>query len=274
MNDKFRWQAQRAKLEGLSRMSLKCVVTFALSAALLLSVSAPSFSAGELKINGSASLGALINKNKAAIEQETGLTLKVTANGDGNGLKDLTAGTADIAIVGAGDLWQATAESMNKASPGAVNVADLEVTQVGTAAMKFIANPANLAAKSLTEAQLKDIFTGKITSWKEVGGADMPIMVASVGAGTGARVLIVKTFLGGMEITGKARVVQALAQLSQIVAQVPGAISYGNEASITDAVAVIPGTEVLLTQVVVTKGPPSADAKKLIEAVTKYAARK
>jgi hypothetical protein len=36
-----------------------------------------------------------------------------------------------------------------------------------------------------------------------------------------------------VEITDKARMVQNLVQLTQVVAQVPGAVSYGNDASIT-----------------------------------------
>ena len=75
--------------------------------------------------------------------------------------------------------------------------------------MKFIVNPANPAAKSLTAEQLKDILTGKITSWKEVGGADLPIMVVSRCHRLGrARPAIVMKFLGGTEITDKARVMQ------------------------------------------------------------------
>ena len=99
-------------------MSRKFVTTLAAGAALLALIGGPSFAAAELKLNGGASVAAIINKHKAAIEQETGLTLKVTVNGDGNGLRDLTAGSADVAMIGAGDLLQATADSMNKATPG------------------------------------------------------------------------------------------------------------------------------------------------------------
>jgi phosphate transport system substrate-binding protein len=242
------------------------------SAALLISICSPACAA-ELRVNGGASIGAIINKNKAAIEQETGLTLKVTVNGDGNGLRDLTAGTADVAMA-AVDMIQINADAMNKANPGAVTVTGLEVAPITSTTTKFIVNLANPVAKSLSAEQLKDIFTGKITSWKEVGGADLPIMVVSLAPGLGARNSVVMKFLGGAEITDKARIMQALAQLPLVVAQAPNAISYGNDTSITDKVAVIPGTESRQAIALVTKGPPSADAKKLINATAKYGTEK
>jgi hypothetical protein len=49
--------------------------------------------AAELRISGAATVArVIILPNQAAIEQETGVTLVVAANGDGNGLKGLYAG--------------------------------------------------------------------------------------------------------------------------------------------------------------------------------------
>jgi len=39
-----------------------------------------------------------------------------------------------------------------------------------------VVHPSN-PVKSLTKAQLKDIYSGKITNWKQVGGSDSPIVV-------------------------------------------------------------------------------------------------
>lgn len=142
---------------------------------------------------------------------------------------------------------------------------------MGTVAIKFIVNAAN-PVKALTEAQLKDIFTGKIISWKDVGGADQPILVVAEAPGFGTRSNVVATLLGGAEITDKARAMQALVQVSQVVGQAPNAIGYGNAASISGAVAVIPGIEVKQSLGLATKGAPSADVKKLIEAAAKYGA--
>ena len=67
-----------------------------------------------------------------------------------------------------------------------------EVTKYGLETFPFAidgvavaVNPAN-AVTSLTKAQVKDVFAGKITNWKELGGKDAPISlyVREDGSGT------------------------------------------------------------------------------------------
>lgn len=225
-----------------------------------------SLAAAELKVSGAAALaGAIIVPNKAAIEQEAGLTLALTVNGDGNGLKDLCAGRTDVAMIAAP--INVTADILNKANPGTVDIAGIEVAPVGAVAIKFIVNPAN-PVKSLTDTQLKDVLTGKITSWKDVGGADQPILVVVEVMGFGTRANVEAAFLGA-SITDKARTMQALMQVAQVVAQVPNAIGYGNSSSITNAVAALPGIEVTQVLGLATRGHPGPDARKLIEATAR-----
>jgi phosphate transport system substrate-binding protein len=249
--------------------SVKALSLLAFTTSLLVAANANSAAAAEVKVSGAAAVaGAIITPNKAAIEQESGSTLVMTVNGDANGLKDLAAGKADVAMVAAP--IKATEDGVNKTSPGSLSTAGIEVVPVGSVAIKFIVNPAN-PVKSLTEAQLKDIFTGKITSWKDVGGADQAILVVVEAPGFGTRTNVEASFLNG-EITGKARPMPALVQVAQVVGQAPNAIGYGNAASITNAVAVIPGAEVKQLLGMATKGAASADVKKVIDATAKYGA--
>lgn len=245
-------------------MSLKSLMTLAGGAAFILSASTLSY-ATELKVSGAAATAnAIINPNKATIEKETGLTLNITVNGDANGVKDLHAGKVDVAMIAAP--LKVTEAALNKAAPGSVSVEGFEVATIGSISIKFIVNAAN-PVKSLSEAQLKDIFAGKIASWKDVGGADQPILVVAEAPGFGTRSNIVASF--GADISDKARIMQALAQVSQVVSQAPNAIGYGNASTITSAVAVIPGTEVKQVLGLATKGAPNPDAKKFIEAAAK-----
>jgi phosphate transport system substrate-binding protein len=248
-------------------MRSKLLLTLAASA---LTLHAMTADAGELKVSGAAAVGnTIVSPNKAAIEGETGLNLNVTVNGDGNGLKDLYAGKSDVMMVAAP--LKVTADSINKAAPGSVSTDALQFSQIGTIAIKFVVNPAN-PVKSLTDAQLRDIFTGKIASWKEVGGPDQPIMVVAELPGFGTRSNVVASFLNGADITDKARTMQALVQVVQVVGQAPNAIGYGNSASINSTVAVLPNVEVKQPIGFATRGAPGDDAKKLIAAATKYAA--
>lgn len=51
--------------------------------------------------------------------------------------------------------------------------------------------------KNLTSQQLQDVFTGKVTNWKEVGGSDQKITVIGRTEGSGTRVNFDKFALGG-----------------------------------------------------------------------------
>jgi hypothetical protein len=55
-----------------------------------------------------------------------------------------------------------------------------------------------------------------------------------------------------------------------VVGQAANAIGYGNAGSITNAVAVIPGTEVKQALGFATRGTPSAEVRKLIDVTSKY----
>jgi phosphate transport system substrate-binding protein len=251
-------------------MSLKFATTLTGSALFLLSATICSASATELKMSGAAAVaGSIVMPNRAAIETETGLTLDVTANGDGNGIKDLFAGKVDAAMIAAP--IKITEASLNKSNPGSVSVDGFEVAPVGAISIKFIVNAAN-PVKSLTEAQLKDIFTGKIASWKDVGGDDQPIVVVAEAPGFGTRSNIVASLLGGTEITDKARIVLGLAPVAQAVAGAPNAIGYGNGNTIKEGAAIVPGTTVKQVLGVATKGAPNADMAKLIASMAKFGA--
>jgi phosphate transport system substrate-binding protein len=241
---------------------------FSVVAALLLGAAEPTLAA-ELKVSGAAAVAnTIVVPNKAALEAETGLTLAVTVNGDGNGLKDLVADRSELMMVAAP--IAATEASINKAAPGSFSAAGVEMQPVGAIAIRFITHPSNPVKP--TADQIRDILLGKVTNWKDIGGADQPILVVAEVPGFGTRTNVETTFLGGAEITGSARQVQAMVQVAQVVAQAPTALGYGNAGSITAAVSVVPDVEVKQPIGFATKGAPGADALKLIEAARKYGA--
>ena len=70
---------------------------------------------------------------------------------------------------------------------------ELELTPIGREAFVFIVNKNN-PVDGLTMAQLKDIYSGKITNWKDVGGANRPINVVQRNKGSGSQTTLEKLF--------------------------------------------------------------------------------
>jgi phosphate transport system substrate-binding protein len=251
-------------------MLLKTITSLTVSGLLLLSVPALSFAAGALTIHGSSTVaGGVLAPNKAAIEQETGLTLTIVPNGSGNGLKDLAAGTANMAMISAP--LENEVAGANKNAPGSLDASGFIQAPIGFVITKIIVNAKN-PVKTLSAAQIKDILTGKVTSWKDVGGSDQPILVVCENPGAGTRTVVEGALLGGAAITDKARAVQAVQQVAQIVGQAPNAIGYGNPKTVTSALAIIPDIEVRQPLILITKGAPNDDAKKFIASVAKFGA--
>ena len=70
----------------------------------------------------------------------------------------------------------------------------LEQKAIGRDALVFIVNEEN-PVRSLTQQQLRDIYAGRITSWKDVGGADAPIVAFQRGVDSGSQTLFKKLLI-------------------------------------------------------------------------------
>ena len=77
--------------------------------------------------------------------------------------------------------------------------AQLEQKPIGRDALVFIVNENN-PVKSLTQQQLKDIYAGKITNWKDVGGEDLDIVPFQRGEDSGSQTLFKKLLIQGGEL--------------------------------------------------------------------------
>lgn len=245
----------------------------ALALGCCLTLSSSVQAATSLKIHGSATVyEMLMGSRKAEIEKECGLTLEVLSMGSGKGIESLVAGTCDVAMVSA-PLVE-IAEKLNAKKPGFINPADYQSSEVGRSEILFIVHPSN-GIIELTVAQLKDLFVGKISNWKEVGGADSPVVVISPIAGHGVRVAVEHGLLTGSEISKTARTQQGSPQVMNAVAQIPGAVGFvgAGRVALPATVKKI-GTDKTLPMVLllVTKGVPNADAAKLIAAARKIGA--
>ena len=86
-------------------------------------------------------------------------------------------------------------------------------------------NPAN-KVEGLTKAQIKDIFSGKIVNWKEVGGADAPISLYVREDGSGTRETFEERALDKGASAAGANVVNSNGAMKTAIGQDPNAIGY------------------------------------------------
>ena len=95
--------------------------------------------------------------------------------------------------------------------------------------MSVYVNAAN-KLDSLCLEEIRDIFTGKITNWKELGGADAPIILYSRENSSGTYEFFKEHVLLGRDFAPKAQTLAGTAQVLQQVAQDPNGIGYGGAA--------------------------------------------
>ena len=104
----------------------------------------------------------------------------VTGGGSGTGFSSLISGTCDIAM-GSRNIKE---KEIDIAKKRGINPNEIKVALDGLA---VVVNPGNPISK-LTLAQLADIFTGRITNWKEAGGKDERIVILSREVNSGTHV--------------------------------------------------------------------------------------
>ena len=80
----------------------------------------------------------------------------------------------------------------------AANV-QLEQKPIGVDALVFIVNEDN-PVTDLTQQQLRDIYAGKITNWKDVGGQDLDIVAFQRRSDSGSQTLFQKLLIQGGEL--------------------------------------------------------------------------
>jgi len=130
--------------------------------------------AKELTLHGSRiAAKILVTPYKQAFEKKTGFDVKIEEKTCGKGLCDLIEGKCDASLT-VGDL-NATIESARMWGKD-IEAKTLQYHPLVNDKIVFFVNYFNIVDK-LSSAQIRDILTGKITNWKEVGGDDAPIQV-------------------------------------------------------------------------------------------------
>ena len=184
-------------------------------AALLLgcsvvATSVPAFADTTITIAGSTALLPLVKDAAGAYQQaHTDVKISVSGGGSGSGIAQVAGRAVDI---GNSDITAPTHPELH----------DNRVAVVGFA---VIVNP-SVSVKNLSKKQLQDIFSAKVTNWKELGGSDQKIVVVNRPRSSGTRAVFNKTIMGSVPINESGLTEDATGTVVSVVKQTPGAISY------------------------------------------------
>lgn len=223
----------------------------------------------KVTVSGSTSVGPVFEVLAEAFQgANENVKVEVQQTGSSAGIKDAIEGTSDIGM-SSRDL---------KDEEKATGLVETEIAIDGIA---VITNKNN-EVKDLTLEQVKGIYTGKITNWKEVGGKDAPIVVVSREDGSGTRDGF-ESAVGfkSEELIADATIADGSGNIKTTVEGNENAIGYISFGYVDDSVNAVSvdGVEISVETVksndyaikrpfiVVTKEDASAEAKSLIDYV-------
>jgi len=176
--------------------------------------------AGEQKLSGnvtavgSTAMQPLVEQAAAQfMSKNPDVKIVVQGGGSGTGLTQVSQGAADI---GNSDVF-----AEEKSGIDASQLTDHQVCVVGMAA---VVNP-DVKINNLTKQQLIDIFTGKTTNWKSVGGPDQKIVLVNRPKGSGTRATFKKYALDNAEEAAGIEE-DSSGTVRKIIKETPGAIGY------------------------------------------------
>ena len=186
---------------------------------LLIALSLLSISASAQRIKGSDTVLPVAQQTaERFMNQYPGTRVTVTGGGTGVGISALLDNTTDIAMASRPIKFS---EKMKIKSAGE----DVAEIVVAYDALAVVAHPSN-PVKQLTRQQLEDIFRGKITNWKQVGGDDRKIVVYSRETSSGTYEFFKESVLKNKNYMASSLSMPATGAIIQSVSQTKGAIGY------------------------------------------------
>lgn len=223
-----------------------------------------------LEVSGSTTVQTRIFENAtSALKTATGMDIKFLPVGSGKGLIALADGKVSVS---------ATSEPLADTIKSAEKAAkELDKTFTAPSNLKFhelardeivvIVHKEN-PVQSLSKAQLKDLNTGKVTNWKDVGGPDLPVKVITSHAGSATRGMFQKMMLDGSEYVASAAEIRTTKEEITEVGKDKGAIGAVSEAFFAanpGKVKTVKAPDMVRPLALITAGAPKPEVQKMID---------
>lgn len=191
------------------------------AAAFSFSAAAADYS---VSTDGSTSMEKTIGSlGEAFMEKYDGAAFTYNPTGSGSGIAAAKEGRCDIGL----SSRALTAEEQQT----------LDGTTLALDGIVIVVNPQN-PISDLTVQQIADLYTGKITNWKDLGGADGPVVLIGREAGSGTRDGF-ETVTGTKDQCAYRQELTATGDVITTVSQNPNAVGYASLSAMSDKVKAV-----------------------------------
>ena len=160
-----------------------------------------------------------------------GRVVQVTGGGSGTGIAALINGSVDLAQS------SRPMKDDEKAKAKQNRGADIVETAVALDSLAVFVNQAN-GVKELSIAQIGDIYRGKVTNWRQVGGANAPIVLYGRESSSGTYEYFREHVLNKEDFSPKTQTLQGTAAIINAVSKDKNGIGYGGIAYAKDVRAI------------------------------------
>ncbi|MCL2156851.1 MAG: phosphate ABC transporter substrate-binding protein [Methanobrevibacter sp.] len=218
----------------------KAVIIIILAIGLAYLLINPGSNYEKIDIVGSTSVQPVAEKlANAFMENHPDIRINVQGGGSGMGIRSTQQGIADI--------------GMSSKELSDEEKENITVVEIGKEGIVIAVNNGNNVS-DLSINQIRDIFNGKITNWKELGGPDLEIHVITREEGSGTRSAFESIVMANSKIKPDAIVQSSTESVKQSVASDPGAIGFVSLAHMSNDVKALLVNGVEPTELTVANG--------------------
>jgi phosphate transport system substrate-binding protein len=169
----------------------------------------------KITVTGSTTVLPLAEKARESFETRyPNADIQISGGGSSVGVKASGEGTADIGM-----------SSRDLSAEEVGSYPDLVKHEIAWDAIVLIIHPSN-PVNGLSLSEIRGIYNGSLTNWKQVGGADQAIVVVGRDSASGTRTYFFEDVMKKENFTQKQEEFNSNGGVQQKIAQTPGAIGY------------------------------------------------